>query len=409
MNTYEKKYNYVLKRAKALKECSLSPRIKDWVDSVFPELKESEDEKIRKDIKRAISVALDYSYFDKETVNKCLAWLENQGKEECALKSSKDEDVRKFMQYIEKEAKAYEFNLPNRGYDIYAFAKDVLIWFEKQRGKKPIDKVEPKFKVGDWIVSKTSNLVYRVDSILLPQSKCYYLSHNGGKVLVSFTDEQDYHLWTIQDAKVGDVLFSDLMCGKTFIYNGVNSDMAILYSFIISNDGDDVLPYHIGKPNTGIGTIEDNKNIIHPATKEQRDHLFAKMRETGYEWDEEKKEVKKIEKQGEQKETLCDKCKKAQHSHSCQDIIALGRCYIEGINTSNKVEPKWGDDENSKVNDETNAPTGYGKYVDECLNEASKHFFSDGEDKYSVADLFYAGVRCGKSWFEKQGKLDQVN
>ena len=59
--------------------------------------------------------------------------------------------------------------------------------------------------------------------------------------------------------------------------------------------------------------------------------------------------------------------------------------------------------ENS-VNEETNAPTEYGKYVDECLNEAAKHFFSDGEDKYSVADLFYAGVRCGESWLEKQSK-----
>jgi hypothetical protein len=55
------------------------------------------------------------------------------------------------------------------------------------------------------------------------------------------------------------------------------------------------------------------------------------------------------------------------------------------------------------TNEETNAPTGYGKYVDECLNEAAKHFFSEGEDTYSVADLFYAGVRCGKSWLEKQG------
>ena len=60
--------------------------------------------------------------------------------------------------------------------------------------------------------------------------------------------------------------------------------------------------------------------------------------------------------------------------------------------------------EDSNVNEETNAPTEYGKYVDECLNEASKHFFSEGEDKYSVADLFYAGVRCGKSWLEKQGE-----
>ena len=56
------------------------------------------------------------------------------------------------------------------------------------------------------------------------------------------------------------------------------------------------------------------------------------------------------------------------------------------------------------TNEETNASTGYGKYIDECLNEAAKHFFSEGEDTYSVADLFYAGVRCGKSLFEKQGE-----
>lgn len=61
-----------------------------------------------------------------------IAWLEESGKKEYRLKSFKDEDVRKFMQYIEKQAKAYEFNLPNRSYDIYAFAKDLLVWLEKQ-------------------------------------------------------------------------------------------------------------------------------------------------------------------------------------------------------------------------------------------------------------------------------------
>ena len=48
-----------------------------------------------------------------------------------------------------------------------------------------------------------------------------------------------------------------------------------------------------------------------------------------------------FEKQGEKKETLCDKCRKEQPSHSCQDITANGRCYIEGMNTSNKVKPKF--------------------------------------------------------------------
>lgn len=73
-------------------------------------------------------------------------------------------------------------------------------------------------------------------------------------------------------------------------------------------------------------------------------------------------------------------------------------------------KPMWiEEDEDSSVNDETNAPTEYGKYVDECLNDASKHFFSEGEDKYSVADLFYAGVRCGKSCLEKQVESKKVD
>jgi hypothetical protein len=163
--------------------------------------------------------------------------------------------------------------------------------FEKISEQKLADKDESIFNVGDYIKHNKANIICKVISV---NSGSYYVENieTSGRIEL-FNAEQNFHLWTIQDAKDGDVLFSDLMCGKTFIYNGVNSDMAILYSFIISNDGNDVLPYHIGKPNTGIGTIEDNKNIIHPATKEQRDTLFAAMKAEGYEWNAEKKEVKR--------------------------------------------------------------------------------------------------------------------
>lgn len=50
---------------------------------------------------------------------------------------------------------------------------------------------------------------------------------------------------------------------------------------------------------------------------------------------------KKLEKQGEQKETLCDKCKKAQPSHSCQDITALGRCAVEHEQKPAIIIPKF--------------------------------------------------------------------
>lgn len=62
----------------------------------------------------------------------------------------------------------------------------------------------------------------------------------------------------------------------------------------------------------------------------------------------------------------------------------------------------------NNVNEEANAPTAYGKYVDECLNEASKHFFSEGEDNYTVADLFYAGIKCWQSWLEKQSEQNPI-
>ncbi len=38
----------------------------------------------------------------------------------------------------------------------------------------------------------------------------------------------------------------------------------------------------------------EEKTSVAPATKAERDLLFAKMREAGYEWDEKKKELNKI-------------------------------------------------------------------------------------------------------------------
>lgn len=76
---YEEKYKEALD---LMKDCVPDENglVHVHPEDIFPELRESEDEMVRKDVKRAISVALDYSYFDKETANKCLAWLEKQAK-----------------------------------------------------------------------------------------------------------------------------------------------------------------------------------------------------------------------------------------------------------------------------------------------------------------------------------------
>ena len=196
-----------------------------------PELAESEDEKVRKEIRDFICWATDRGCITKEQVEKSNSWL---------------------------------------------------AWLEKQREQKPADEIEPKFKVGDWIVSKTSNLVYRVDSILFPQSKCYLLSHNGGTVLVNFADEQNYRLWTIEDAKDGDVLVDRYgnigIFEKTFWFDW--------HSYCYLGCNGDFMYDEIGGSHDLIDT--------YPATKEQRDLLFQKMKEAGYEWDAEKKDEVKI-------------------------------------------------------------------------------------------------------------------
>ena len=75
-------------------------------EEIFPELKENKDERIKKAIIEFFESEDDNTTYSLVRKKDIIAWLEKEGKEEYALKSFKDEDVRKFMQYIEKQAKA---------------------------------------------------------------------------------------------------------------------------------------------------------------------------------------------------------------------------------------------------------------------------------------------------------------
>ena len=72
------------------------------IEEIFPELKESEDEKIKNAILNHLKKMWGNCQDDVcgVHVEDAIDWLEKQGKEEYGLKSFKDEDVRKFMQYI---------------------------------------------------------------------------------------------------------------------------------------------------------------------------------------------------------------------------------------------------------------------------------------------------------------------
>ncbi len=141
----------------------------------------------------------------------------------------------------------------------------------------PTDKIEPKFKQGQWIVWK---------------DKCYKVNYNGcGYELIDQnglitsleygTVDKNAHLWSIKDAKDGDVLTS---------YN-----CYVLFKEIDWLNIKCHCTYHYVNCEVFLTNTLHNKYAFRPATKEECAALFAKVREEKYVWDEDKKELKKAE------------------------------------------------------------------------------------------------------------------
>ena len=96
--------------------------------------------------------------------------------------------------------------------------------------------------------------------------------------------EKHYHLFTIQDAKDGDILVSKY--NQPFIHNGNYNDYEVGAYCGIDCTGKHFL--------FTCSEIHWTFNeFIKPATKEQRDALMKAMNDAGYEWDVEKKKLKR--------------------------------------------------------------------------------------------------------------------
>ena len=156
-------------------------------------------------------------------------------------------------------------------------------------GSKPAtDKTEPKFHEGDWIV--------RGDVIaqILDVQKQYYvgIDTNGNDFTSSrFLSDDKIHLWTIKDAKAGDVLFYK---GTLKHSNGIKYERICLFNnlgnafFTLTKTSNYVEEYDIDV------NIDYPDNTV-PATKEQKEILFMAMKNACYEWDAEKKKLRKID------------------------------------------------------------------------------------------------------------------
>ena len=198
---------------------------------------------------------------------------------------------------FEEISEDWNFVCVRKGKDIWTFTYDARFLFGISNSKSAEimlfpskdqrdwskfnvpDKIEPKFNVGDWVVFITSESVYQVEK---KENYEYTLRHIfGGSLCLSFSDENLIREWTIRDAKDGDILATSV---GAFIYNGNNGGGSCPGSYCGINT--------LGNFKTGVEHHWTCKKA-YPATKKQRDALMKAMNDAGYEWNAEKKELKK--------------------------------------------------------------------------------------------------------------------
>jgi hypothetical protein len=198
------------------------------------------------------------------------------------MEESEDERIRKdliaFLDDVWHLGKNANFDKWGK-----ANCSDWIAWLEKQGNPKLTSKFKPKFKVGDWIICQYMHLVMQ---ILNNDNGSYKTVEIDGTERNDSYDfiERNCKLWTIKDAKDGDVLKED---SCIFIIKKMNPNGTAIVHCCLFDDGE--------LDSTG-STLGFDVDSTHPATKEQCDLLFSEMKEVGYEWDAEKKELKDISK-----------------------------------------------------------------------------------------------------------------
>ena len=249
-----KAYDRALEIAKAWCKLDNNDLSNNDLKILFPELKKSEDEKVINCIGMCLTDVGEQRFKDYNTTLKdCLEWLENQSKSDKIVEKAKTEkqrvlitesngdayidwDTRSFddtkqllehgLNYIKKyentsKQKPAEKTTFEIGDIIRRKDGDGLEWtilnIENDRyytiANADYDKVtilddnwelvrkKSKFNEGDWIV--TDGITYRIEDVL---EDGYNNSKQG---FISKEREDNMRLWTINDAKPGDILIED--------------------------------------------------------------------------------------------------------------------------------------------------------------------------------------------------------
>lgn len=267
-------------------------------EKYFPELKESEGERMIKFIKEQlfnIKKTITENYELDEKLTKAIDWLEKKGQtftkkdvDDAYLKGVCDTKQELEKQSGKKSANSYCQK------NCKGFQETGKCFFDEDcKAKKEaesIDKVEPKFHEGDWVVYNND-----ICQIVKREEGCNKLVTVFGieKELVNERNLSTARLWTIQDAKDGDVLViqkKDVTYESIFIFNKIENNRIIQHlHYFTTEAGEEVCEAR--SIDGFLGFVEDT---VHPATKKQRDALMKAMNEVGYEWSDKDRKLIKI-------------------------------------------------------------------------------------------------------------------
>ena len=234
----------------------------------------------RKDI--ALSII---KYLDNNSVGMCLSNMECEDIEDACINSKWTKLYNYMKKKLEKQGDKDKLIQELGEYKV-KYTQEVLSqYLEKQGGQNQPDKIESKFKVGDWIINGTNTTIMQIID-----NKDFYesIGIDGQRRTDKHNYvERNFRLWSIKDAKEGDVLVASDK--SLFIYDGsINENGSVGFHIAFTKDMDIIL-------NSDDGCGWEGKDFCHPAIKEQRDLLFKKMKESGYEWDADAKKLNKFE------------------------------------------------------------------------------------------------------------------
>lgn len=295
---YRKEYEEAVKRARAMiKVAEKEDEVYKCAITIFPELKESEDERIRKWLiaQLVLKSGVDNPHDLELMIRKSITWLEKQGEPNpysgvsfeyndhtwgmCARDGGVEVGIDGQLKAFVSLGKSFIYPISPQPILVPKSAMEAIKEekVDNQICIKPADKEKPKFKVGDWVVREYTKDIITINQVV--DFKRIDDEHFGytldDETYFSGSWESSYRLWTIQDVRDGDIVVEDKIPGHPSpfiaIFKEIGTDPDTFNSrCFVDFDG-----------NFNEGDVGHDITNIHPATKKQRDTLVAKMKEAG--------------------------------------------------------------------------------------------------------------------------------